>query len=192
VSAEVRIDCICPPKADGSVRHPDGDTVRLSDALGFRDTMAIRKEVGVQGQDHKLSDGEVLAILHEGYVLGGVESWSCQEDGPNGKPVAIPVTKGTIQRHLLTHYEAAIAVADAADDLYAEEVWGPLLRAASTISPATSEDASTPPTKPGSTPPDPMPSKPSLTSITPTDSIEATSDAPDGVSKPSRRTRSAA
>jgi len=157
------IDCICPSKADGQMRHPDGDEITLRETLGFRSVLALRNEPMVlKTEDPDASTGEILAALTEGYLVFGVESWTLVD--AKGKP--IPVTRANVREHLLSRPDAAIVVADAADERYSAVVL-PLLLRASNSSPLTPTSDSTSPTNGGSTK-RPKRSSPSSTTSSPT------------------------
>lgn len=184
----VAIGCICPLRADGKTRHPDGDLIELRERFDFRSAITMRNALAIMyTEDPDAGFDEVLAVLSEKYILHGVESWSLV--GPDDKP--IPVTKGNIREYLLADTGAASLVADVADGLYQEQVMLPLLEMASTSSPPSSTDGSTS-AQTGSPTKHPTPSSPSLTESIPTDSTEPTSIRPDGVSSTSRKPRSAA
>lgn len=164
---DVTIRCICAP--DGS-RHPEGDTVVLRDRLDFQGVASMRWAVAVQKQsDPGASMAQTFALLTEHYVLAGVESWTLRDE--DNKP--IEVSSAAIREHLLSHIDEAIAVADAADDLYLEVVL-PLLLGSSTSSPPTPTIGSTSPTT-GSSGKPPKRSKPSSISTIRTDDTEVTS-----------------
>jgi len=183
---DVTIGCICPPKA-GEIRHPDGDTVTLREKLGFQAVVTLRFAVQViKDQDPDASIATVLGVLSEHYILAGVEDWTVVDD--RNKPV--PVTPAALRERLLTNLDAAMTVADVADDLYLA-VMLPLLNRVSTSSPhSPTTESTSPPT--GSPPKRPRPSKPSLTSITPTAGTETTSSSLGGVSNSSPNSVSAA
>lgn len=164
------IPCICPPKGD-EVRHPLGDTVDLREKLDFTAALAARNTIiHAKTNDPGMSVAEVQALLTELYLLSGIESWSVTDE----KGKRTEATRTAIREHLLTNIEAAVIVADAADEMYAEAVMLPLLTKASTSSPPTPEAPSTSPTI-GSSPAPRKPSKRSSTTTTPTDDIEVTS-----------------
>lgn len=165
----VDIACICPPKADGEPRHA-ADTVTLRETLDFRSAAACRNAISLLYQDDPdASIADVLAVLSETYLLGGVEAWSLI--GPDGKPM--PVSKPLIRSVLLARTDVAMEVADAAHDIYNEAVLLPLLRKASMSSPPSPTDDSTSP-RTGSTDEAPTPSKRSSTTTTPMDDTEPT------------------
>jgi hypothetical protein len=163
------IPCICPP-VEGKPRH-DKDTITLRERLDFRSSLAAQNAVLVlKSEDPDSSTADVLAALTETYLLSGVESWSVV--GVDGKPVE--PTKPAIRELLLTNLDAAMVVADAADDLYRDAVLDPLVRKASNSSPDTPTDE---PTSPTWTSPEQNQnhSSPSLTTTTPMDDTETTS-----------------
>jgi hypothetical protein len=185
----VAVDCLCPPRSGGGVRHPDGDTVTLRPVIGFLQVDAIKMALGVMYvEDPDAGIADILAVLRERYVLAGVESWTLvNDDGP------IPVTRPTIRTHLLTNFAAASVVADAADDLYRDAVTAPLLNPAltssqdgptdsSTSAPTGSPDDSTSATPEEGTP---RPSSPSSITTIRTVGTATTSSSPDGDSRSS-------
>src|SRR5688572_6057575 len=182
---DVTIPCLCPP--DG-VRHPSGDTVQLREKLDFTAALAARNTIiHAKTNDPGMSIAEVQALLTELYLLSGIESWSVKDE----KGKALEPNRTAIREHLLTNIGAAVLVADAADELYAEAVMLPLLEKASTSSPPTPEAPSTSPTT-GSSPEPRKPSKRSSTSTTPTDVIEVTSPSLVGGSRSSPSSATAA
>jgi hypothetical protein len=181
----VAIPCICAP--DGS-RHPSGDTVTLRDKLDFTSSLAARNTIiHAKTNDPGMSVGEVQALLTELYLLSGIESWTVRDE--KGKP--LEPTRTNIRDILFANIEAAMLVADAADEQYAEAVMLPLLAKASTSSPPTPEAPSTSLTT-GSSPEPRKRSKRSSTSTTPTDDIEVTSPLLVGVSSSSPSSATAA
>lgn len=178
----VEIECICPPKADGSPRHPSGDTVTLRERLDFRAALTARNTmILTKTEDPDASTAEILAALTETYLLVGVESWSLQD--AKGKPVE--VTKANIRECLLSHPNVAMTVGNAADELYSESVILPLMALARTSSPPmpTSESTSVP--RPSSAR-RPKPSKPSSITPFPMDATGTTSPLPVGASNSSQ------
>lgn len=164
---KVSIPCPCPHKADGGTRH-ESDTVVLRDRLDFHAATTIRKNIGLLYlDDPEASVGEVLAVLTEGYMLFGPESWSLVDE----KGKAVPVTKPGIRSMLLDNPSTELT--DAADNLYGPQVMLPLLTAAQASSPPTPTGAPTSP-KDHLPPKRPRPSKPSSTSTTRMDGIGAT------------------
>ena len=183
----VEIDCICPPKVDGERRH-EHDTVTLRESLDFRSVTAIRHGISfLEKEDTPAYTADVLAVLTEGYVLHGVESWSLVD--AKGKP--IPLSRQAIREHIMANVDVASVVGDAADEIYGPMVLLPLLQRASKSSPsgptATSTSAPT-----GSSKRPRKPSKPSSTTSSPTDGTVATSLSLVGVSSSSQTSESAA
>jgi hypothetical protein len=174
------IPCICPALPDGTKRHAS-DTVDLRPRLGFREVDTIKQSLAVMYLgDPDAGFADIFAAIREGYILLGIESWSLVgEDGP------LPVTKPNIRQHVLENHEAAGIIADAADELYAEAVMRPLLRAASTSSPPTPTEPSTSPPTGSSESPTPTPSSPSSTTTSPTDDTGTTTSPPAGDSNSS-------
>lgn len=170
------------------VTLPGGVEVTLRPTLGFRAVASIRNEIQILRQDDDdPSVGDILAVLTEGYILHGIESWSLLDD--DGDP--LPVTRSNIRVRILSDLTAASILGDYADNLYAKSVMLPLLAAASSSSPPTPTDTSTSaPTDSSSTPP--KRSKPSSISTIPTADTGTTSKSPDGDSSSSQSSTSAA
>jgi hypothetical protein len=172
------VTCLCPPKATGEVRHPDGDTIDLRERLDFRSALTARNVfVLLKTEDPDVSTGEIMATLTETYLLLGIESWSLVD----AKGKAVEVSKAAIRELLLTNQEAAMVVGDEADARYSEAVIAPLVARASNSSPATPTNGSTSVTT-GSVPKPRKPSKPSSTTTTRTGATVTTSQSPAGVS----------
>jgi hypothetical protein len=187
---DVTIGCVCPPRADGAARHPDGDCITFRDRLDFRAGLTVRKAIALAGEDGPADAAEILAIMTEWYCLLGIEAWTLTDQ--LGKPV--PVSRPAIRARLLDNpdaYTQAAELADAADELYMATVLLPLLAAASTSSPPTPTAPSTSaPT--ASSPKSPRRSKRSSTASIPTAVIVATSSSLVGVSSSSQSSESAA
>lgn len=172
----MKIECICPPKADGSARHSEDD-IRLRPRLDFRDGIAVRNAIGIlYAEDPDASTGDVLAVMSEKYLIAGIESWTLVDS--NGKPVE--PTRPNIRALLLdAHPDVAMDVVDEADELYREAVIAPLVKKAQQSSATTPTEPTT------SAPSDYSPenqnhSRPSSISTSPTVAIEATSLSPVG------------
>jgi hypothetical protein len=178
----MNIECICPPRADGEIRHPAGDTVTLRERLDFRAALTARNTMLLlKTEDPDASTAEVLAALTETYLLVGIESWSIVD--AKGKPVE--PTKTAIREFLLAHPNIAMSVGNAADELYSESVILPLLALAQTSSPPMPTRESTSPPRPSSGKRR-RPSKPSSITPFPTDATATTSPLPAGASSSSR------
>jgi hypothetical protein len=176
-----KIACPCPPKADGTLRHPDGDTIRLRERLDFHAATTIRKSIGLlYVEDPGASPAEVLAVLTENYILFGVEGWTLVDE--KGKP--LEVSRAAIRSRLLSGAVDVTELADAADALYAPTVMLPLLAAGRRSSPPGPTDGSTSATNGSSTKP-PKRSRPSSTSTTPTGVTVAITSPLDGGSSTS-------
>jgi hypothetical protein len=162
--------------------------VTLRDTLDFRGVTAIRH--GISFLENDGSDAytaEVLAVLTEGYVLHGIESWTLVDEA--GKP--LPVSRAAIRERILARVDVAAGIGDAADELYGEKVLLPLLVRASKSSQPTLTEPST------SAPKDsqarrPKPSKRSSTTTTPTVVTATTTGWPVGDSSSSPSSESAA
>lgn len=184
----MKITCVCPPRADGTPRHPEDDVV-LRERLDFAAVNATKNALAMMYiDDPDAGMPDILAVIHERYILHGIESWSLVDE--NGEPLT--VTKGAIRDLILSRPEVAETIAEAADDLYQEAVMRPLFRMASTSSPSTSTTDSTSPTTDSSGSFPTRPSSPSSTSITPTDDTATTDSSPDGDSSSSPRWASVA
>src|SRR5689334_9261094 len=163
------IPCICP-LVEGKPRHAT-DSVTLRERLDFRSSLAAQNAVYVlKSEDPEASAADVLAVLTEAYLLSGIEAWSVV--GVDGKP--IEPTKPNIRTWLLTEMDAALMVAEAADELYRDAVLAPLVSKASTSSPPTPTDESTSPIS-TSEEPNQNHSSPSSITTTPMDDTETTS-----------------
>jgi hypothetical protein len=172
---DVQIECICPRKADGEPRHAH-DKVTLRERLSFRAALTCRNAVAiVKREDPDAGTAEILAVMTEHYVLEGIESWSLVD--AKGKPVE--VSRPAIRELILTNDEAAIAIANEADDLYQPQVLLPLLvRAQASSQPSPTDDSTSARTNSG--PKSPKRSKRSSTSITQTAGIATITSLPDG------------
>jgi hypothetical protein len=171
-----RIDCVCPVRPDGTLRHPNGDTVTLRKKLDFRSALQARNTVIlIKQEDADANAAEILAALTEVYMLVGIESWTLQD--ARGKPVE--VTRAAIRAFVADHPIEAQDVGDEADGLYSEAVILPLVKRAATYSPPTPMSASTSVTN-GSRPAPRKRSKPSSITTSPTVVTERMSASPDG------------
>lgn len=171
------IECICPAKPDGSVRHPEGDTVTLRERLDFRAAITVRNIIALLAAGDGFDDADILAALTEKYLYLGIETWSLVD--AKGKP--LPVSRAAIAEYLLADPMIAKVVGDEADDLYTAAVVLPLLGRRSTSSPPTPTDAST--SQPTALPtPLRKRSRPSSTSTSQTDGTGRISASPAGAS----------
>ncbi len=164
------IDCVCPRKPDGNVRHPDGDTVTLREKLDFRSALTARNTVILLRQEDVTDAAEILASLTEVYLRVGIESWSLVD--AKGKPV--PVSREAVAAFMADYPDAAMTIGDEADELYSEAVITPLVARASKSLPPTPTKGSISVTN-GSSPTPRKRSKPSLTTTTQMDDIGTTS-----------------
>ena len=162
------IPCICPPRADGQMQHPGGDEIILRPKLDLRSTITARNAIAIaKSEDEDISVPEILAVLTEHYCLLGIESWTLKD--ADGKPV--PVTRAAIRQFLDEHIDEAMIVGDEGDELYAEAVMRPLIRAASdSLQPTPIEPEISPMN--GSTSSLPEPLRLSSTSTSPMDDTE--------------------
>lgn len=153
--------CICPdPTTHGEL----GDTVTLPAHADLRQTLIANKAIRwLKTENPKASVAEVLALLTEIYVRHFVVAWSLlRRDGK--KLVPLELTAETIEAQLASDIECAMLVGEAADERFNSVILGPLLKAASTSSPASPTADSTSATKVNGRAPTPMRSKQSLTS----------------------------
>jgi hypothetical protein len=173
----VTVNCLCPPNG-AEVRHPAGDTITLKEKLDFRTALTMRKSiVMLRAGNEEVTNEEILATLDESYLRYGIESWSLVD--AKGKP--LPVKTSTIESVLLADIDAAMTVAEEANELYSAVVLLPLLKGALSSSRPTPTDDSTSVTN-GSSPEPPKPSKRSSTTTSRTGTTERTSSALVGVS----------
>ena len=158
---KVTIPCPCPAKPDGAARH-ESDTVTLRDKLDFKQATAVRNGVAyAKLDDPGISSAEIMAVLTEGYILHGIESWSLVDD----KGKALPASKPEIRERLLADPFSAEAIGDAADGLYGPAVLLPLVQRALASSQPSPTAGSTSARNSGRPKP-PKPSKPSSISTT--------------------------
>jgi hypothetical protein len=168
------------------MQHPDGDTVTLPDVLDFRRTITVQQTIALALRGSGATLPEITGVLMESYVLHCIDAWTLADD--NGP---IPVSKDAIRAHLLTRFDVAEKVGDAADELYTDTVALPLVLRGLASSAATrtpSEETSAPPTTSlttgrGATPR--KPSKRSSTSTTPMVVTGTTGWSPGGASSSS-------
>ena len=168
--------CVCPDKADGSTRHPDGDTVTLREKLDFRSALTARNTVIlIKQDDDQASVADILAALTEVYLLVGIKSWTLVD----AKGKAIEPNRNTIRAFMDDFPDEAMQVGDEADALYSEAVITPLVARASTFSPPTPITGSTSATN-GASPVPRKPRKPSSITTTPMGGTEKMSASPGG------------
>jgi len=124
---DVTIPCPCPPKADGAKRH-EQDTVVLRAVMDFPTAVLLQKSI----QKHvvtrltdareaglsraRLSEPEVMALMSTFYVRNCIEAWTLVD----AKGKALEVTPDNIETALESNIDAAMAVAEAAEDAYAQ------------------------------------------------------------------------
>ena len=170
------IPCVCPPKADGEPRHPNGDKVNLRPKLDFKDGLWLRQSIiRVKQNDAESDEAEMLAVLTEASLLAGIESWTLTD--AKGKPVDVDRT--AIRAFMNDHQMEATAVGDEAIALYYDTVIGPLVAAAQTSSQPTPITASISPMN-GPSRQARRQSKRSSTTTTPTADTERMSASPGG------------
>lgn len=154
--------CTCP-----ETPHADGDIVYLRPKLGLARAMAV-----ISGASSDFSDEAAIAFaLTAGYPRYGIADWNLT----NGTGAKQPLDAEHLDR-FTNGDPRAMLVAIQGNDLYSEEVTGPLVALAKTSSLGTSTSESTSAangTKPSTK--NRKQSKRSLTSITPTDDTATTS-----------------
>ncbi len=183
MAVPVKVKCLCPARPDGLPRH-EQDYVNLRDRLDFRQAVAVRVDIRETVKAGG-SEGELEGMLAESYVIHGVESWSLVDE--KNKP--LPLTRDNLRNVLLADYDTGQEVANEADNLYTEAVVLPLLNRVLESSPASPMPASTSVTSGTSTR---KPRSPSSTSTTRTAATGTTRPRPDGVSRLSPNSASAA
>lgn len=186
----VQVDCLCPNQRHGE----KGDQIVLKPKLDFVAVRAIRYAGGaIQAEDPGSSIATLMAVMAEGFVLHGIESWTLRD----ARNQLIEVNRENVRRYVLEDPVASQVVADAADLIYQPQVIHPLVELARRSSPPspTNESTSAPsdsgstspsamsldetPSNPGSSTPSgksPKRSKRSSTTSTRTVSIGATTD----------------
>jgi hypothetical protein len=164
------------------------DTITLKDPLDYRSASTMQKAIVLlKSEDEDASSASVLAVLGEAYLLYGIASWSLVD--LKGKP--IPVTPENVQRHLLTHVDAAMSVESEADEKFSKVVLLPLLKRGSSSSPPTRTTDSTSRTT-GLPDISPTSSSPSSTTTTQTGGTVTTTKRRGGGSSSSQNSVSAA
>jgi len=168
--------CVCPPKANGEVRHANGDTVTLREHLDFRAGLAARNTVIILKQeDSEATTADILAALTVNYLLDGIESWTLVDEKGKG----VSVSRPAVRAFMAEHPEEAATVGEEADGLYSASVIDPLVKRASMYSPPTQTAASTSQTN-GSSRTRPTPLRQSSTTTTRTGGTEKMSASPGG------------
>lgn len=179
---KVPIACICPPKAGGAPRH-SGDTVTIADVLDFRRTIVVRQSLGLGYQTGEVEGlPEMQGLLLESYLLNCIDAWTLVDE--KGAPV--PVSRAAVRERLLSRFDEAEKVGNAADELYTATVILPLLTRVSSSSSdspivKSTSAASTTGTKPR------RPSKRSSTTTTRMDATVTMAASPAGGSSSSLR-----
>jgi hypothetical protein len=147
----------------------DGQTVGLLPKLTLAGGIELQQRFrSLLQMDPRPSHPEITGLLTEDYLLVGVAEWSLSDDmGP------IPVSRENIARYLLSDFELAQPVANAADELYYEPVLAPLVASLQTSLLGGSSKKQTSATN-GSSPKPRKRSKRSSTSTTQTVDTETT------------------
>lgn len=132
------VACLCPPR-DGAVRHPDGDTVTFKEKLNFHDRVVARKVIELSALGDG-GDADILAALTEFYLFNCIAEWTLRD----AKGKAVPVSRASISAVMEEHPDEAMELAEKADSLYSDIVLRPLVLRASTSSPPSRTNGSTP------------------------------------------------
>lgn len=89
------VRCLCPPNPDGSVRHPDGDTVRIRAYYGYGDALALAK-AGVQYR-MVVHEGKPAVVPYTDAFLQeqkmvelGVQAWTIEQ--ADGTPLPLDLS----------------------------------------------------------------------------------------------------
>ena len=185
---DVTIPCPCPPKADGAPRH-ESDTVTLRAVMDFPTAVLLQKSIESKivreittaaeagRSSARLAEPDVLALMTQFYVRNCVIAWTLVDE--KGKPVE--VSPDSIEFRLERNLDAAMAVAEAADDIYKEVALPLVLKVVSSFRPTQTTEPTSP--KTSGSPKRQKRSKPSSISTIPTVVTGPTSGLPDGVSK---------
>lgn len=184
---DVTIPCPCPPKADGAPRH-ESDTVTLRAVMDFPTAVLLQKSIEAKivrevttaaeagRSSARLAEPEIMALMTQFYVRNCIVAWTLVDE--KGKAVA--VTPDEIELRLERHLDAAMAVAEAAEDVY-REVALPLVLKVVRSYVGTQTPLPTSAKTPGSPKPR-KPSKRSSISTIPMVDTAKISGSPDGVS----------
>ena len=164
---EVRVrDCACP-----DTPHPEGDEVYLLPSLSLEGGAAAELDLMDSGSitDEKRRTTALLARWTATYVRYGAVGWNWLRLGESGRPEPVPFDVDV----LLADYRLSRSVAEKANELYAEAVLGPLLRAAAEPPPNRQQRRSRTGRTAGSTS-----ARPASTSTPPVSSSPDPSDGP--------------
>jgi len=130
-------ECLCPDGGHGE----EGDTIPLRPQLDYTAVRAIRYAGNItRSDDAESSIASLMAVMSEGFLLHGVESWTLRE----GKKPIEP-DKAAIRKYLLGNVEAAMIVGDYADAVYQRQVLHPLVGLARRLSQPSQMNGSTSP-----------------------------------------------
>lgn len=123
--------CYCP-----GTPHEDGDVVYLAPVLSMTGGMAATSvfAAALEGAS-SIAIQEMLADI---WVRHGVVGWNLLDEG--GKPVELTPSNVAAA---LPYGKGGRLVAEKADDLYAEDITGPLVQRLSNISPTGPTNGST-------------------------------------------------
>jgi hypothetical protein len=136
------VDCICPDGGHGAA----GDTITFRPTLGYTAVRAVRYAGAIaQEEDPEASIASLMAVMNEGFILHGVESWTLRDKG-----TPVPVEAGAIRRLILANTTTALIVGDYADALYQPQVLLPLAALAARSLQRSQTDESTSPPSGGS------------------------------------------
>jgi hypothetical protein len=133
-----------------TVTLPDGNWVRLAPRLSVPMGAAVMAAI----RNAESTESEVEAAIAAAFLRHGIVEWSFK----NGEGQPAPISNATINEHL--DWVTAHEVAEKCNDLYAADLFRPLLQRMAKSSPTGLKDVSTlVPTVSGLTLP--QPSKPS-------------------------------
>ena len=136
------------------VTLPDGNWVRLAPRLSL--TAGAGVMAAIRGAE--TTESEVEAAIAAAFLRHGIIEWSFTDADKEGKKTPTPITNATIDERL--DWATAHDVAEKCNELYAADLFRPLLSKMAKSSPTGPNGASTSPlTASGPTPP--VPSKPS-------------------------------
>ena len=136
------------------VTLPDGNWVRLASKLSL--TAGAGVMAAIRGAES--TESEVEAAIAAAFLRHGIEEWSYTTKDKEGKELPVPITNVAIAERL--DWATAHDVSEKCNELYAADLFRPLVSRMAKSSPTGPKDESTsPPTDSGAPPP--APSKPS-------------------------------
>ena len=133
------------------VTLPDGNWVRLASKLSL--TAGAGVMAAIRGAES--TESEVEAAIAATFLRHGIVEWSFTTEDKDGKKLPVPITNATIDDRL--DWATAHEVAEKCNELYAADLFRPLVQRMAKSSPTGPKDASTsPPTDSGAPPPTPF------------------------------------